>query len=416
MGRSKQVFARTWLCLALAFAVMTSVLVIPTAAQAGSRPAGNSVTNQLFDASQQAVAADARAVRALATLKAIRSSLLQSKVTLKHAAVHLNAAASRARAARSGERAAQASLNSTLRELAANQAQIKATKHRLAQVARELYIDGTVSSVDILLSSTGPADYEEQLTALSAYSNSQSTVINDLKTQRQQLDQIKKRAAAARAAMAQQSKLASAALADSVAATTAAHNATVAIRHYKQVQDGIYRQAKADKRRLQAQIVALQKEAARLAAIDRSRNGTYTGPLPTGELLWPTHGGAVTDPAGPRIHPIFHTKGCHTGIDIGQPYGADVMAAAAGVAYTEQSVPYGNVVLVMHGGGLSTMYAHLSRYNITNGQTVKAGQVIAFVGSTGWSTGPHLHFEVHINGIPWDPMGWFGHPKKPVGC
>jgi len=407
---------RTALRGALAALVVASVMAAPVAANAGSRPSGKNINSQLTDASQAAVAADMRAIAALRSLKGVQSSLLRAKANLKVAARQLNVAAARARAARSGERAAQAALTSTLNQLAINQAQMAQTRHRVAQVARELYIDGTVSSVDILLSSTGPADYEEQVTAMSEYSNSQTRAISDLKQQRLQLVELKKRAAAARTAMAHQSVLAKAALADAAAATGAARHATNSIRHFKTVQDGIYRQARADKARLVAQIRALQKEAARLAAIERARSGSYNGPLPTGELTWPTHGGAVTEGAGPRIHPIFHTKGCHTGIDIGQPYGADVLAAAAGTAYTEKSVPYGNVILVVHGAGLSTMYAHLSRYNISNGQRVKDGQVIGFIGSTGWSTGPHLHFEVHINGVPWDPMGWFGKAKRPVGC
>lgn len=416
MTRSTRVFRRSGLRLAVASLVTLSVVAAPMAAEAGSRPSGGNINSQLADASQAAMAAEAKALRALSSLKGVQSSLLHAQQNLNAAARRLNAAAARTRAARSGERAAQAALASTLHDLAVNQAQIQATRHRVGQVARELYIDGTVSSVDILLSSNSPADYEEQQTALSQYSNSQTRAINDLKQQRDHLAQLKKQAASARQAMAHQSALAKAALADAAAATKDARNAASSIRHYRDRQDAILLQAREEKKRLNAQIRALQKEAARLAAIDRARSGSYNGPVPTGELLWPTHGGAVTEGAGPRIHPIWHTKGCHTGIDIGQPMGADVMAAAAGVAYREQSVPYGNVILVVHGGGLSTMYAHLSRYKISDGERVKAGEVIGFVGSTGWSTGPHLHFEVHVNGVPWDPMGWFGKPKHPVNC
>ncbi len=65
---------------------------------------------------------------------------------------------------------------------------------------------------------------------------------------------------------------------------------------------------------------------------------------------------------------------------------------------------------------MSTMYAHQSRFGVTKGQQVTRGQTIGYVGSTGYSTGPHLHFEVHINGIPWEPMGWFGESKHRVTC
>ena len=407
---------RVALRLGLAAVVVAGVVISPISATAVSRPSDNSVNSQLFDASRQAVLADARAVAALRALGGIKVQLRQSQANLAAAAARLDGAATRERAARSGELAAQAALASTQTQLAANQAQIAATRVRVGQVARELYIDGPVSSLDLLLSSTGPADYQEQVTALSTYSNSQTAAINNLKSQRQQLSVIEKRASAARAAMTQQRRLAQAAVADASAATRAARNATAAIKHYQAVETSIYKQASADKKRLLSQIATLTAEKYRLAALENSKSSSYTGPLPTGNLTWPTHGGVVTDPAGPRIHPIFHTRGCHTGIDIGQPFGAPVLAAAAGTAYTQQSVPYGNVIFIIHGAGLSTMYAHLSRYNIKNGEQVKDGQVIGFIGSTGWSTGPHLHFEVHINGVPWDPMGWFGQPKRPVPC
>ncbi len=79
----------------------------------------------------------------------------------------------------------------------------------------------------------------------------------------------------------------------------------------------------------------------------------------------------------------------------------------------ELSGPYGNNTLVDHGDGLSTFYAHQTSFAVSPGQRVKAGETIGYVGSTGYSSGPHLHFEVHINGVPHDPMGWFGGQKTP---
>ncbi|MEY3531873.1 MAG: hypothetical protein RLY68_875, partial [Actinomycetota bacterium] len=76
----------------------------------------------------------------------------------------------------------------------------------------------------------------------------------------------------------------------------------------------------------------------------------------------------------------------------------------------------GRVIVIAHNGGLSTMYAHLSRFNVTVGQGIAVGDTIGYVGSSGWSTGPHLHFEVHVNATPYNPMGWFGSPKTPVTC
>ena len=108
-------------------------------------------------------------------------------------------------------------------------------------------------------------------------------------------------------------------------------------------------------------------------------------------------------------------NGFHTGIDLADPPGTPIRAAAPGIAYPiPDTERYGNHVVVQHQGGLSTNYAHMSRMNVAWGQTVQAGEVIGFVGSTGNSTGPHLHFEVRFAGVPLDPMDYLdGSPADP---
>ena len=104
-------------------------------------------------------------------------------------------------------------------------------------------------------------------------------------------------------------------------------------------------------------------------------------------------------------------------MDTGAPKGTAIKAAASGVVLaTRWSRPYGNMTLIDHGGGMVTMYAHQSKFAVSQGQTVAGGETIGYVGSTGFSTGPHLHFEVHLNGVPYNPMGWFGAAKTVVPC
>ncbi|HEY6102434.1 MAG TPA: peptidoglycan DD-metalloendopeptidase family protein [bacterium] len=120
-------------------------------------------------------------------------------------------------------------------------------------------------------------------------------------------------------------------------------------------------------------------------------------------FVWPARGG-ITSGFGFRRHPIFGIRRMHTGVDIGAPRGAPVEAAAAGrVIYTGWFGGYGKIVIIDHGGGVSTLYAHLSQILTEEGRNVEKGEVIARVGSTGYSTGPHLHFEVRLNGRPIDP-------------
>jgi murein DD-endopeptidase MepM/ murein hydrolase activator NlpD len=108
--------------------------------------------------------------------------------------------------------------------------------------------------------------------------------------------------------------------------------------------------------------------------------------------------GPITSPFGPRVHPIYGTQGYHKGIDYGAPSGTPIKSSKSGtVVLAKYSTSYGNYIIVNHGNGVQTLYAHASSLNCSVGQKVQQGQVIAYVGSTGWSTGAHLHFEIRIN-------------------
>jgi murein DD-endopeptidase MepM/ murein hydrolase activator NlpD len=133
------------------------------------------------------------------------------------------------------------------------------------------------------------------------------------------------------------------------------------------------------------------------------------GPAPTtrnGRFIWPVNG-SVGSGFGPRIHPIAGGSRMHTGVDIGASSGTPIKAAEDGVVVMAgPNGGYGNWTLIDHGGGLATGYGHQSSIGVSRGQRVSRGQVIGRVGSTGASTGPHLHWEVRVNGNPVDPMRW----------
>jgi murein DD-endopeptidase MepM/ murein hydrolase activator NlpD len=159
----------------------------------------------------------------------------------------------------------------------------------------------------------------------------------------------------------------------------------------------------------EAAIRELEAESIRITEIIRGNaTGQAGGPgrtLRSGALLWPVPGG-ITSGYGWRIHPIFHTREFHTGIDIGAPWGAPVHAAADGtVLFTGWMQGYGMLVILDHGNGLSTTYSHLSSYAVGVGDRVQKGDMIGRIGSTGWSTGPHLFFEIRHNGRPVNPLG-----------
>ena len=162
---------------------------------------------------------------------------------------------------------------------------------------------------------------------------------------------------------------------------------------------------------LTAEITGLQNQSDSIAAMLRNLSdgggGAPAPPARPGALSNPVPGAPITSSFGMRQHPILGTYVLHAGMDFGAPNGAPIRAANDGTVVQAGSVSgYGNYTCLSHGGGLATCYAHQSRIMVSNGQRVARGQIIGLVGSTGNSTGAHLHFEVRINGTPVNPAAY----------
>jgi murein DD-endopeptidase MepM/ murein hydrolase activator NlpD len=156
-------------------------------------------------------------------------------------------------------------------------------------------------------------------------------------------------------------------------------------------------------------IAELEQASAEAEAMIRRLQGKGDGSrIGTGTYTWPTPGyKTITSAFGMRFHPILKVNKLHTGIDIGAPSGAKIVAADGGtVIFSGWLGAYGNAIIIDHGAGISTLYGHQSALLVNEGQTVAKGQQIGRVGSTGWSTGAHLHFEVRKNGTPVSPAGF----------
>ena len=184
--------------------------------------------------------------------------------------------------------------------------------------------------------------------------------------------------------------------------------------------EAVYAQFEAQKQALQSQIdskvaeLRAQEEAARLAAQQQAQQ---TGQAVTydpaaavgasGSMMWPAVGHGISSPFGYRMHPIYHVQKLHTGVDINVAYGTPVYAADGGtVILAGWNGGYGNCIVINHGNGLTTLYGHMSSLVASVGQSVSKGQVIGYVGSTGASTGPHLHWEVAVNGQRVNPLNY----------
>lgn len=383
--------------------------------------------SQRIDAAGEAVdSANAQVKKALRTLTLVRSELPAARDQLRHATVRAIAAeraSAKAAAAADAARTEILHLNS---EQLAMLARVERNTDRMAAFARTVYQQGPFGEIEVVLNAQNPGDAMSRLASVDAVARTQAGLQRELMTSKANLTMQEVKLEALRVQADRDAAAAQANADDARRARTEAARAHASVlslvreqtRALKVAQDNRdavlerLRQLKAEQARIQAAAAkAAREEAARRAAAgDAPEN-------PSGELTWPIPGAGVNQGVGPRIHPVYGYKSCHTGIDIQGGTGTPIHAADSGtvISITHDGA-YGNATLISGAGGLATFYAHQSEIDVKEGDHVKEGEVIGKVGSTGWVTGPHLHFEVHLNGTPYDPLGWFGHPKAAVGC
>ena len=176
----------------------------------------------------------------------------------------------------------------------------------------------------------------------------------------------------------------------------------------KQVHEDAMRESEEAQKEIQKKIDEYLRRKA-LEAQEAARNGQKkkTPLVHRGKFDWPVTKHTVTSSFGTRVHPRFKTKRQHTGIDIASPHGAPIITAGPGeVIFAGWMRGYGQVVIIDHGSGYATVYAHMSKILVDDGDMVKKGSVIGKVGQTGIATGPHLHFEVRVNGVARNPLNY----------
>jgi murein DD-endopeptidase MepM/ murein hydrolase activator NlpD len=289
------------------------------------------------------------------------------------------------------------------RELEKAQARLELEQKNFQERVVLSYKSEDLDYIDVLLASSSFEDLISRVNVIHDLLGGNDDLVGDLEATRDEVDAekhaiAKREGAVADAAAVLQEK--SDELAALRAAQAESQAAALAVRRQK---SGALKGVNHDLAELERQENQLLAESAALTSVINGSSGSGTG---SGSLSWPVNG-PVTSGFGWRIHPILGYKKFHTGIDIGVGYGVPIRAADGGtVIYATWMGGYGNVIIVDHGNGLSTLYAHQSSLAVGTGARVSRGQTIGYVGSTGFSTGPHLHFEVRVNGNPVDPMGY----------
>jgi murein DD-endopeptidase MepM/ murein hydrolase activator NlpD len=303
-------------------------------------------------------------------------------------------------------RGARAVLAAAERAVAQAEDKVHESAEEIAGVVRAAYIGGPLSNVAAMLDAESPTDLAERNMTIQAITGHQATALAAHRRTRAELAAQRATLAERRTVAEQRERDAAAAL-DRISALAA--EAGAARRSVeRQVAAQAYARRVAERERSAdlARYLALQAESRKLAALIRALQSRGTGKVGRGGLLWPTRG-PITSGFGYRTHPIYGTRRMHAGIDIGAPSGQAIVAARAGVVvHAGPMGTYGNLVVIDHGNGLATAYGHNTSVTVGYGQTVAQGQLIAYSGSTGHSTGPHVHFEVRVNGSPVDPLGY----------
>ncbi len=401
----------------LVSAALVVTLVGPAAADKEDelRRKAKNLQEQVKSQAHDVGATTKKVARAVTTLSRTRAELPGARAEVIEARAQLVAARIKDQAAAAALRAAEADQERVAEAIAKVQARIDASYALVGALARQSYINsGSYAELGVALEAESPDDFASRVSSIESIGRAQGAILDRLAIDEADR-KIKEREFELAAAETERRRIAAAEQLERSRALTeraAAAQARV-VRLVAQAERAL---ASAESNR-NRELANLKKLKAAQARVKRDLAAASRGAgLPTGQLLWPAIG-SLSQGVGPRVHPVYGYKSCHTGIDIGAGYGSTISAALGGRVIAEYSdAAYGTVTLIDHGDGLSTFYAHQSSRLVSVGARVSKGQAIGRVGSTGFSTGPHLHFEVHVNGVPYDPMGWFGGTKRPVAC
>lgn len=377
----KKNLARIWLALVLALLPLYGAWCFADAAD-DKRAELSSVQAQMQEMQERKEAARQRAEAASAELQNIMGDL--------------NDLQARTNELQKQSDALQKSIDENQAQLAQKKRDLERRMQIYRQRLRQIYINGQINYLDVLLGAKDFSDFSSRMYLL------QKIISSDIAL----LDQLKKDEAEIKTRQAQLD----ASMKEIKATQAELENKTARVNKLKEQRAHILYAAQEEEQQSQYEydrLLAISENiAAMLRNMEASGGGAPAGSGGTGRFMWPCRG-EITSYYGWRTHPIFGTTKYHSGMDIAVDYGTPIYAADSGtVVYSGWLGGYGYCVMIDHGGGLVTLYGHNQGLNVNEGQYVNKGTVIAYAGSTGYSTGPHCHFEVRLHGEVTEPLDY----------
>jgi murein DD-endopeptidase MepM/ murein hydrolase activator NlpD len=410
------------LATVVAGCMLTSFAALPLAAADDLKHKRHRVQHKINGAQSDLDASSAQLRRATAALQAAQTRLDQAQNHLARTRGQLSAAQVLDRQMQAKLEAAVARLQQARAELSASRTKIVEQRKALSEIVVQNYQTGSPSlmGLSMVLTSQDPTELTGQLNSVQNVADKEGVVLDRLEATKVLRTVQEQQVEAAKEEVARERQAAAANLKRKQELERQAAAAEEQVRTLVGLRSEARKQASDARAADLAELRALQKERDRISAIlkrraeaARRRAAAHGGGsrLPSnGFLDWPV-AGPVTSPFGWRIHPIYGYRSLHDGIDIGAGCGTPIHAPASGTVISEYyQTAWGNRIIIDHGwhngAGLATIANHLSRYAVPRGAHVTRGQVVGYVGTTGWSTGCHTHFTVMRNGVPVNPMNY----------
>jgi murein DD-endopeptidase MepM/ murein hydrolase activator NlpD len=405
--------------LALLIAVAVAIALAPSApAQADPREDKKRIDAEVAKASAILESATERARAAAQRLAAVTAQLPAAQSRVAEARGQVAAAEATANTARRKAAEAQEALNRARQRYQESERRVQQARDRVATFASANYKGSSIVTLNMLLDARTPQEIIERFGYFERVMATERAAMDDLLAARMAAKRAENEAGLKQRAAAEAEAAAERALEEAKRVQADAEAAVAEVQRLVAERESALKVAEQERAASLARYQRAREEAARIAARlaaweaqqRRNQNAQTPSLRPGARLLMPTRGWKSSD-FGMRFDPYYKVWQRHDGIDIAAPGGTPIYAAAAGtVIFAGWNGGYGNFTCISHGQyngqWLSTCYAHQSAINVQVGQQVRAGQVIGRVGTTGASTGYHLHFEVRLNGTPVQPLNW----------
>ncbi|HET8661488.1 MAG TPA: peptidoglycan DD-metalloendopeptidase family protein [Micromonosporaceae bacterium] len=406
-----------------ALAIMTllacsAALAVPAPALADPRDDKRRIDAEVAKAAAMLESATARAQAAARQYAEATAALPAAELRVTEARKRVVAAETAAEDARREVRVARSGLNAANARLGRSEVQVALAQERLGAMAAAAYKGSGVTTLRVLIEAGSPANLADRLGYLNSIADHQQAALDRVAAARAEAKRANDAALAARRRADQARQAAERALAETRTQRAAVERAALDLAALVTARKAALEVAAQERSASLARYEQLKRESAQIEAELRAweeqqrRQGTTPGPVlrPGARLLMPVHGWKSSD-FGMRYDPFYRVWQLHAGVDIAAGGGQPIYAAADGrVLRAGWNGGYGNYTCIYHGqyngSSMVTCYAHQSRMHVSTGQWVRRGTVIGRVGTTGASTGNHLHFEVRIGGRPVQPLNW----------